>query len=150
MDILPLHQDPGDDAVAGTIENPVVICPVCEAESRVTGMTWMGAVNVGDMADADLDDLTDVLIAWMGEMTRRQSEMKHQPLAASPLDGRETSRMGAGVLFVVDDGPTCRRGCVGSDEQALRPLFGSVMTTVACGHWGTGGPACHSPVKGEM
>ena len=63
--ILPLHQEPDEGAVAGTIENPVMICPVCEAEFHTTGMVWMGAVDVGDMTDAELDELTEVLIARM-------------------------------------------------------------------------------------
>jgi hypothetical protein len=68
--ILPLHQDPGEDAIPGTIENPVMICPVCDEEFRATGMTWMGAWSLADMTDAELDELTDVLIARMGEVAR--------------------------------------------------------------------------------
>jgi hypothetical protein len=33
----------------------------------------MGAVDVGDMSDGELDELTEVLIAQMGEVARRYS-----------------------------------------------------------------------------
>ena len=32
--ILPLHQEPGEGAEPGTIENPVMICPICDEEFR--------------------------------------------------------------------------------------------------------------------
>jgi hypothetical protein len=69
--ILPLHQEPGEGATPGTIENPVMICPVCDAEFRATGMTGMGAVSVSDMTDDELELLADAAIARMLEVTRR-------------------------------------------------------------------------------
>jgi hypothetical protein len=67
-----LHQEPGDDAVPGTIQNPVMICPVCSAEYRATGVTWMGAWSVRDMTDAELDEFAKVLHAQMVEMARKR------------------------------------------------------------------------------
>lgn len=71
--ILPLRQDPGEDAVPGTIENPVMICPVCDVEYGATDMTWMGTVSVSDLTDDEIEEFAEVLIAQMLEVTRRQS-----------------------------------------------------------------------------
>lgn len=68
--ILPLHQEPDDDAVDGKIENPVMICPNCQQEFRATGMTWMGAVSVADMTDNEIDDLVEVLSEQLAELAR--------------------------------------------------------------------------------
>ena len=70
---MPLHQDASEDAVPGTIESPIMNCPVCESEYRATGMTWLGAVDVGDMTDAELDELTEVVIVRMDEVARKRA-----------------------------------------------------------------------------
>ena len=77
--ILPLHQDRQDDALPGTIENPVMICPVCDEKFRATGMTWMGAVDVGDMTDAEFHEFAEVLSAQLLEMARWQSRQDPRP-----------------------------------------------------------------------
>jgi hypothetical protein len=56
-----------------------MIRPDCKAEYRATGMTWMGAVDVGDMTDAELDKLTEILIAQMVEIARRQLPEDDRP-----------------------------------------------------------------------
>ena len=73
MGILPLDQEPGEGAASGTIENPVMICPVCDVEYRATGMTWLGAIDLRGMTDAELHELAEALNAQMVEMARRQS-----------------------------------------------------------------------------
>jgi hypothetical protein len=47
MGILPLAQPTPD----GQIQDPVMICPICEEECRATGMRWLGAFDVGDMTN---------------------------------------------------------------------------------------------------
>jgi ribosomal protein S27AE len=68
MGILALHQDPGEDAVRGTIENPVLICPICDTEFRATGMTWMGAVDVRDMTDDEIEEYAKAVLERFGAM----------------------------------------------------------------------------------
>jgi hypothetical protein len=43
--ILPLDQPHGEN---GEIEDPVMLCPVCETEFTATGMTWLGAFSCPD------------------------------------------------------------------------------------------------------
>jgi hypothetical protein len=66
-----LEQDPGDDAIPGTIENPVMICPVCQQEFRATGMRWLGAWDIADMTDEELDEFAVALNRQLGEMAKR-------------------------------------------------------------------------------
>lgn len=63
--VLPLHQDPGERALPGTIENPVMICPICQQEFTATAMTWLGAVSLADLSDNEIDDLVEVLARQM-------------------------------------------------------------------------------------
>ena len=56
MGILPLDQPTGDH---GQIEDPLMICPVCEDEFRATGMEWVGAFNVADMADEEIHKMAE-------------------------------------------------------------------------------------------
>ncbi len=73
MGILPLHQEPGDGVVPGTIENPVMVCPVCETEYRATNMTWIGVVSVADLTDDEIEELAEVVCAQMSEVALRRS-----------------------------------------------------------------------------
>ena len=81
MGILPLHQEPGDGAVTGTIENPVMICPVCETEYRATGVTWMGAVSVADLSDDQCHDVARQTLARAKEVHNRSTSdsSRHEP-----------------------------------------------------------------------
>jgi len=38
----PLDQPAGD---GGEIQDPMMICPICEEEFRATGMTWLGSLR---------------------------------------------------------------------------------------------------------
>jgi len=72
--VLPIHQDPGEGAISGTIDNPVMTCPVCQKEFRATGMTWLGPVSVADLTDDQIDDFVKALVRQMATMLERQSE----------------------------------------------------------------------------
>jgi hypothetical protein len=62
MGILPLDQPSSE---RDQIQDPVMICPICEDEFRATGMRWLGAFDVGDMSDEQLDMLADTVFdAW--------------------------------------------------------------------------------------
>ena len=65
MGILPLGQPAGGH---GQIEDPVMICPVCEEEFSATGMRWLGAFNVSDVSDEQLDKLSEQIVGtWFPE-----------------------------------------------------------------------------------
>lgn len=66
MGILPLDQPAGD---RGEIENPVMICPVCEEEFRATGVKWLGAFDVADMSDEEIHEMAEqIATAWFPEV----------------------------------------------------------------------------------
>jgi hypothetical protein len=59
----PIVDQPHDDR--GRIADPVMVCPVCQGEFRATGMEWLGAVRVGECADAseeEIDAWTDAFV----------------------------------------------------------------------------------------
>ena len=55
----------------GSIENPVMICPVCEKEYRATGMTWIGSISVAGLTDTQLNELAEELCARMLEINAK-------------------------------------------------------------------------------
>jgi hypothetical protein len=62
MGILPLGQPAGDH---GEIQDPVMICPICDDEFRATGMRWLGAFsppNLADITDDELDAWADQFV----------------------------------------------------------------------------------------
>ena len=69
--ILPLEQDRGEDAAPGTIENPVMICPVCLQEFRSTGRTWLGVWDIADMTDENRERMVDAVIERMEAVARK-------------------------------------------------------------------------------
>jgi hypothetical protein len=72
MGILPLDQPAGDH---GQIEDPVMICPVCEEEFRTTGMKWLGAFNVADMTDDEIDAWAAHFVdTVLGDAVEQESE----------------------------------------------------------------------------
>ncbi len=70
---MPLHQDAGDGAVPGTLESPIMICPVCQQEYRATGMTCLIPIDVKDMTDEAIEKLAEVVYEQMLEVARRHS-----------------------------------------------------------------------------
>jgi hypothetical protein len=65
MGILPLDQPDGEH---GQIEDPVMICPVCEEEFRATGMKWLGAFDVAKLTDEEIHKMAEQIVdTWFPE-----------------------------------------------------------------------------------
>jgi hypothetical protein len=56
MGILRLDQPAGDH---GEIEDPMMICPVCEDEFSATGMRWLGAFDVAKLTDKEIHEMAE-------------------------------------------------------------------------------------------
>jgi len=76
MGILPLDQ-PAE--VNGEIEDPVMICPLCEEEFRATGMRWLGAFDVADVTDEEIHDLAVGLVEWQDQISAQAKEQGFDP-----------------------------------------------------------------------
>ncbi len=77
--MVPLHQETDEDAVPGTIENPIMSCPVCGAEYPATGATWMGTWSLKDMTDDEIEQFAEVLNPQMVEMAQSRSREAGMP-----------------------------------------------------------------------
>ena len=67
--ILPLEQPHTPD---GGIQDPVMICPVCETEFRAAGVTWLGAFRPPDatLPAEEQDAEVREIVRTMGRRTR--------------------------------------------------------------------------------
>jgi len=43
----------------GEIEDPMMICPVCEDEFSATGMRWLGAFDVAKLTDKEIHEMAE-------------------------------------------------------------------------------------------
>jgi len=67
LGILPLDQPHDPD---GSIPDPLMLCPSCQQEFRAEGMTWLGAWDIADMTDEELEALAEALVELQDEVAR--------------------------------------------------------------------------------
>lgn len=70
MGILPLDQPHSEH---GEIVGPVMLCPICEEEFRADGTTWLGAVELADMADQEIEEAARAIDDWFMAQVERSS-----------------------------------------------------------------------------
>jgi hypothetical protein len=117
--ILPLDQATGEDAIPGTNENPVMMCPMCQQEFRATGMTWLGAWDVVDMTDEELHEFAAALNHQLGEMAQRMLPAPNT--AAADKDNPPSVDAGARDFVVAEPSEGWQETQLDSFEVKARP-----------------------------
>jgi|HubBroStandDraft_1064217.scaffolds.fasta_scaffold523104_1 hypothetical protein len=92
MGILPLDQPGG---AHGEIQDPVMICPVCDEEFTAEGMSWFGAFNVADMTDEEIHEWAERLSdAIWGTGHEGDRDAADDPVELLDIDGGPDDDMG--------------------------------------------------------
>jgi hypothetical protein len=83
MGILPLDQPAGDH---GQIEDPAMICPVCNDEFRATGMRWLGTFDVAELTDNEVHEMAVALVDWQDRMSAQTCDKRVYAVSDDLID----------------------------------------------------------------